>query len=76
MYDRSMLGDEASLAWHKSSKSGGNGGACVEVAHTDVATGVRDTKQAGEPGRPVLVFGNAAWATFVADVRDGRHDLV
>lgn len=37
------------LRWRKSSRSGGNGGACVELAHTLGA--VRDSKN---PSGPVL----------------------
>lgn len=38
------------LRWRKSSKSGGNGGQCVELAHTMDA--IRDSKN---PGRALAV---------------------
>lgn len=37
------------MRWRKSSRSGGNGGSCVEIAHT--RTAVRDSKN---PDGPVL----------------------
>jgi hypothetical protein len=55
--------------WRKSTRSGGNGGDCVEVADNlpDVI-GVRDSKN---PTGPVLEFSPAQWATFVSGVKDG-----
>ncbi len=54
--------------WRKSSKSGDNGGACVEVADNlpDVV-GVRDSK---DPAGPALAFVPAAWRAFVAQVAE------
>lgn len=58
--------DLTGARWRKSSKSGNNGGSCVEVADNlpDVV-GVRDSK---DPNGPVLVFGPAAWRTFVTQL--------
>ncbi|MFG1916613.1 DUF397 domain-containing protein [Micromonospora sp. NPDC048898] len=49
--------------WRKSSRSSGNGGACVEVADNlaDVV-GVRDSK---DPTGPTLAFAPTAWRAFV-----------
>ncbi|GIG92550.1 DUF397 domain-containing protein [Plantactinospora endophytica] len=50
--------------WRKSSRSGSNGGACVEVA--DNLPGrvlVRDTK---DRDGGTLTFGPAAWQAFVS----------
>lgn len=60
--------DLTGARWRKSSKSGNNGGSCVEVADNlpDVV-GVRDSK---DPNGPVLVFGPAAWRTFVTQLPD------
>ena len=51
------------MRWKKSTRSSGNNGACVELAHTLVA--VRDSKN------PSLVMGVDARA-LVAAVRSGR----
>ncbi|MFJ9443196.1 DUF397 domain-containing protein [Kitasatospora sp. NPDC101235] len=50
------------LSWRKSSYSGAEGGDCVEVALTDVAVHVRDSK---DPAGPVLRIELAGWAAFV-----------
>ena len=58
--------------WRKSSRSGGNGGNCVEVARNlPRAVAVRDSK---DPHGPVLTVESAGWRTFIADVKAGRHD--
>ncbi|MGH3200557.1 MAG: DUF397 domain-containing protein [Streptosporangiaceae bacterium] len=57
-------------AWRKSSYSGNNGGACIEVAAAR-AVAVRDSK---DPDGPVLAFGPQAWATFTARVKTGNTD--
>ncbi|SBT65509.1 protein of unknown function (DUF397) [Micromonospora sediminicola] len=49
--------------WRKSTRSGGNGGNCVEVAgNLPGVVGVRDSK---DPAGPVLTFSPAAWTRFV-----------
>ena len=55
--------DVSGASWRKSTRSGGNGGACVEVADnlSDVV-GVRDSK---DPGGPFLTFDTQAWRSFV-----------
>ncbi|MDM4721852.1 DUF397 domain-containing protein [Micromonospora sp. WMMA1363] len=54
--------------WRKSTKSGPNGGACVEVAdNLPGIVGVRDSK---DPTGPTLVFGPAEWRTFVAQLSE------
>jgi hypothetical protein len=59
--------------WHKSSRSGGNGGNCVEVARNlSRVVAVRDSKN---PHGPVLAVESAGWRAFIADVKAGRHDL-
>ncbi|GIM85957.1 DUF397 domain-containing protein [Salinispora arenicola] len=60
--------DLTGARWRKSSKSGNNGGACVEVAdNLPGVVGVRDSK---DPQGPALVFGPAAWRTFVTQLPD------
>jgi Domain of unknown function (DUF397) len=51
--------------WRKSSYSGDNGGACVEVATADNVL-VRDTT---DRRGPVVTFTANAWSTFLATVR-------
>ncbi|MGC4764897.1 DUF397 domain-containing protein [Micromonospora sp. DT46] len=58
--------DMTGARWRKSTKSGGNGGNCVEVAdNLPGVVGVRDSK---DPTGPALVFAPAAWRVFVAQV--------
>jgi Domain of unknown function (DUF397) len=59
--------------WRKSSFSGGNGGACVEVADHEGMILVRDTKDHGHG--PIQRFTRAQWHAFVAGVRNGEFDL-
>ena len=59
--------------WRKSTKSGSNGGACVEVARNlPGIVAVRDSK---DPQGPVLSVSPEAWQTFTDQVMHGRHDL-
>jgi Domain of unknown function (DUF397) len=53
--------------WRKSSRSGDNGGACVEVARNlPGVVAVRDSKN---PHGPVLVVSKDEWARFITDIR-------
>jgi hypothetical protein len=59
--------------WHKSTRSNGNGGNCVEVARNlPGIVAVRDSKN---PHGPVLTVEAAGWRDFIADVKAGRDDL-
>jgi Domain of unknown function (DUF397) len=65
--------DLTGATWRKSSFSGGNGGACVEVAIIPgtadgggESVALRDSK---DPAGPVLVFTPAEWLTFLSGVR-------
>jgi hypothetical protein len=51
------------LAWFKSSYSGSQGDSCVEVAVTEQAVLVRDSK---DRNGPHLTVEREAWARFVA----------
>jgi hypothetical protein len=65
--------DLTDASWRKSSRSGNNGGNCVEVARNlPDAVAVRDSK---DPGGPVLIFTPAEWRAFAAGVRGGGFDL-
>ncbi|MGC4876779.1 DUF397 domain-containing protein [Micromonospora sp. DT43] len=62
--------DSARARWRKSTRSGGSGGNCVEVADNLAGVvGVRDSK---DPTGPALTFAPAIWAAFVADLKDQR----
>ncbi|MFF4348861.1 DUF397 domain-containing protein [Streptomyces sp. NPDC001530] len=50
------------VAWFKSSYSGGNETECVECAHTDSGTLVRDSKR---PAGPVVTVRSDTWRAFV-----------
>ncbi|MGW1162679.1 DUF397 domain-containing protein [Streptomyces sp. NPDC002513] len=55
------------LAWFKSSYSGSQGDSCVEVAVTEQAVCVRDSK---DVTRPHLTSGREEWSRFVGLVAD------
>ncbi|MFI2606630.1 DUF397 domain-containing protein [Kitasatospora sp. NPDC018619] len=54
------------LTWFKSSHSGTEGGACVEIALVPGAVRVRDSK---DKAGPQLAFTPEAWADFVCFAR-------
>ncbi|MBA4866890.1 DUF397 domain-containing protein [Streptomyces sp. PSKA54] len=54
--------EPAPLAWFKSSYSGNEGGACLEVAVTPDRVHIRDSKA---PTRAQLTFRPSEWAAFV-----------
>ncbi|WIM94613.1 DUF397 domain-containing protein [Actinoplanes oblitus] len=67
------MADLTGAVWHKSSRSGGNGGDCVEVAtNLPGIVALRDTK---DPGGATLVFTRAEWSAFLDGVRSGEFDL-
>jgi len=59
------------LSWRKSSRSGTNGGDCVEVAETPRVIFVRDSK---DPSGPVLAFTVAEWRAFIDGAKVGEFD--
>ena len=53
--------------WVKSTRSGANGGACIEVARNLAGiVAVRDSK---DPEGPALVVDPAAWTAFANNVK-------
>ena len=55
--------------WRKSSRSGDNGGNCVEVARNlPGIVAVRDSKN---PHGPVLIVSRDEWASFITRLRAG-----
>lgn len=65
--------DLAGAIWHKSTRSGSNGGDCVEVAdNLPHVVAVRDTKNRDSG---TLVFTRAEWGAFIGGVKGGEFDL-
>ncbi|MGJ6964218.1 DUF397 domain-containing protein [Streptosporangium sp. G11] len=59
--------DLTDARWFKSSRSGGNGGDCVEVAtNLPGIVAVRDSKNSNGPA---LAFTPEVWADFIASVK-------
>jgi hypothetical protein len=53
--------------WHKSSRSGGNGGDCVEVARNlPGVVAIRDSKN---PHGSVLIVSKGEWARLITCLR-------
>jgi Domain of unknown function (DUF397). len=65
--------DLSQAEWRKSSRSGQNNAACVEVAaNLPGVTAVRDSKR---PEAGAHVVSRTAFATFLDDVKAGRYDI-
>jgi len=65
--------DLTGATWRKASRSGNNGGNCVEVARNlPGIVAVRDSK---DPHGPKLVFTPDEWRAFTAGVTAGEFDL-
>lgn len=60
--------DLSTVRWRKSSRSGSNGGDCVEVARLGDMIAVRDSK---DPSGPALVFTRRVFAAFARGRGDG-----
>jgi hypothetical protein len=64
--------DLTGAVWRKSTRSGGNGGNCVEVAdNLPAVVAVRDSK---DPDGPKLTFTRDTWTAFVTGAKDGAFD--
>lgn len=59
------------LSWRKSSYSGGNGGACIQVASHGGKILVRDTKNHAHG--PIQQYTAGAWRTFIVGLRERGH---
>jgi hypothetical protein len=59
------------VRWRKSSRSSGDDDHtdCVELAHVDSLTGVRDSKN---PTGPVLTIPGPGWCTFLSVAKSGE----
>ncbi|MDW5328727.1 DUF397 domain-containing protein [Plantactinospora sp. KLBMP9567] len=60
--------DLTGAVWRTSTRSGGNGGACVEVA--DNLPGVVAVRDSKDPTGPVLAFRPDSWRIFVDLAKD------
>jgi len=64
------MADLTGAQWRKSTRSGSNGGECVEVANNlPGIVAVRDSK---DPNGPALTFAPTTWASFVRTTRTSR----
>ncbi|WP_431904353.1 DUF397 domain-containing protein [Micromonospora carbonacea] len=64
------MSDLTDARWRTSTRSGTNGGDCVEVADNLAGVvGIRDSK---DPGGPALTVPPAVWSAFVAGVKADR----
>ncbi|SCE87275.1 protein of unknown function [Micromonospora haikouensis] len=64
------MSDLTGARWRTSTRSGTNGGECVEVADNLAGiVGIRDSK---DPGGPALTVPPATWSAFVAGVKADR----
>ena len=66
-----MSADYAGAVWRKSSRSGSQGGNCVEVAMLDQHTAVRDSKN---PQDGAIVLSAGAWLAFLDSVKNDEFD--
>jgi hypothetical protein len=58
--------DLTGAVWRKSTRSGTNGGQCVEVAASLGVVAVRDSKS---PDGGALIFAPVAWRAFVTEIK-------
>jgi Domain of unknown function (DUF397) len=65
--------DLSRAVWQRSSRSGSNGGQCVEVALSlPGVVAVRDSK---DPDGQRLAFARDQWRRFVHQAKTGAYDL-
>ncbi|HUR09562.1 MAG TPA: DUF397 domain-containing protein [Nonomuraea sp.] len=58
--------------WRKSTRSGPDGGNCVEVA--ELSRGHRGVRDSKNPTGPALIFTPGEWNAFIGGVKDGEFD--
>ena len=61
------------VIWRKSSYSGSNGGACVDVA--DNLPGIVAVRDSKEPHGPKLRFSREEWRAFTSSIKRGELGL-
>ncbi|GGM65696.1 hypothetical protein GCM10011608_58680 [Micromonospora sonchi] len=63
--------DLTGAVWRKSTRSGGNGGDCVEVAtNLPGIVAVRDSK---DQDGPALILARLAWPAFIDSIKGLEH---
>ncbi|MEU8267845.1 DUF397 domain-containing protein [Sphaerisporangium sp. NPDC049002] len=63
--------DLSAAKWCKSTRSGPDGGQCVEVAtNLPGVVAIRDSKNRGGPA---LVFARGEWHAFIGDLKTSRN---
>lgn len=68
-----MTPDLPRATWRKSTRSGGTGGNCIEVARNLPGTvAIRDSKN---PHGPKLIITPRTWQAFTTAIRTGHLDL-
>ena len=58
-----MDADLSRAVWHKSTRSNGSGGACVEVA--DNLPGIVAVRDSKNPDGPALIVSTDEWVSFI-----------
>lgn len=64
--------NSSTVRWRKASRSGHQGGDCVEVAGLARVVAVRDSK---DPDGPKLAFAASDWRVFTDCIKGNIHDL-
>jgi hypothetical protein len=64
------VADLSNARWRKSTRSGGNGGDCVEVA--DNLPGIVAVRDSKDPAGTTLTFTPTAWTAFIRDNAPNR----
>jgi hypothetical protein len=64
--------NRTTVRWRKSSRSTGQGGACVEMAAMTSTVAIRDSK---DPDGPRLVIGAEIAKSILTSIKAGQHDL-
>jgi len=59
------------MKWRKSIRSSANGGNCVELARTQSAMFVRDSKN---PNSGTLKFTPGTFSALLTDIKSGKYD--
>jgi hypothetical protein len=71
--EQQMAPDLTRATWRKSTRSGGTGGNCIEVARNlPGAVAIRDSK---DPHGPKLIITPSTWQELTAAIQTGHFDL-